>query len=258
MLRAQKLPGSTTAVGASLTFRMTGALKTCRPVPQPKTERAPSGDHRCCQRGSVRSTPNSARGAAIQGGSSVASGGIGSDFRQQPLPAQAQVEIVFDGVYMNSDVWLNGTLLGNHPYGYTSFAYDLTPHLKRDGENVVAVRVRNEGRNSRWYSGSGIYRHVWLNTTGEVRVPLWGVAVTTPEVSTDKAEVKVAVRIENRGRADQDATVRIRLLDSKNAVAGTGEARQSVKAAGDAGVEQVIAVPYSTVMVRVFPEHVSS
>ena len=106
-------------------------------------------------------------------------------FTAAAIPADGQVEIVFDGVYMNSDVWLNGHLLGNHPYGYTSFAYDLTPHLKRTGENVLAVRVKNEGRNSRWYSGSGIYRHVWLNTTGTLRLPLWGVAVTTPDVAAD-------------------------------------------------------------------------
>ena len=74
-----------------------------------------------------------------------------------------KVTIYFDGVYMNSDVWINEHYLGNHPYGYTAFYYDLTPWLKTNGEeNVIAVRVRNEGKNSRWYSGSGIYRHVWL------------------------------------------------------------------------------------------------
>jgi beta-galactosidase len=163
-------------------------------------------------------------------------------FTAAAVPAGGQVEIVFDGVYMNSDVWLNGQLLGNHPYGYTAFAYDLTPHLRRTGENVLAVRVRNEGRNSRWYSGSGIYRHVRLNTTGGVRVPLWGMFVTTPEVSKDNARVNVRVRIENRAPAAQDVTVRIRLLDSKNAVAGTRDARQSLVLGGSAEVEQVFAV----------------
>ena len=72
----------------------------------------------------------------------------------------------FDGVYMNADFWINGHPLGNHPYGYTSFEFDLTPYLKPAGqENVLAVRVRNEGKNSRWYSGSGIYRHTWLTVT---------------------------------------------------------------------------------------------
>jgi beta-galactosidase len=163
-------------------------------------------------------------------------------FSAATVPTNGQVEIVFDGVYMNSDVWLNGTLLGNHPYGYTAFAYDLTPHLRRTGENVLAVRVRNEGRNSRWYSGSGIYRHVWLNTTGSVRVPLWGLSVTTPEVSRASASVNVAVRIENRAQAAPDVTVRIRLFDSRNASAGTRDVRQSLAAGGGANVEQVFTV----------------
>ena len=164
-------------------------------------------------------------------------------FSAAAVPAGAQVEIVFDGVYMNSDVWLNGTPLGSHPYGYTAFACDLTPHLRRSAENVLAVRVRNDGRNSRWYSGSGIYRNVRLNTTGSVRVPLWGIFVSTPEVSTEKASVKVAVRVENRAPTPRDVTVRIRLLDPQGATAGTFDVRQQSLAAGaGADIEQVLAV----------------
>lgn len=81
-----------------------------------------------------------------------------------------QIWIEFDGVYMNSDVWINGQHLGKHPYGYTSFYYDLTPFIKKGG-NIIAVRVDNSIQpNSRWYSGSGIYRHVWLNITGPVHI----------------------------------------------------------------------------------------
>ncbi len=163
-------------------------------------------------------------------------------FPAAAIPTDGQMEVVFDGVYMNSDVWLNGKLLGNHPYGYTAFAYDLTPHLRRDGENVLAVRVRNDGRNSRWYSGSGIYRHVWLNTTGSVCVPLWGLFVTTPEVSQESASVKVALQIENRGQGAQDVTVRIRLLNPNNAIAGTREVLQTVAAGASANMEQVVPV----------------
>ncbi len=101
--------------------------------------------------------------------------------------SEAHVELRFDGVYQNADVWLNGVHLGFHPYGYTSFAYDLTPHLNPEGTNVLAVRVDNSGKNSRWYSGSGIYRHTWLTVTGAVRIPLWGVRVTTPEVGTGRS-----------------------------------------------------------------------
>lgn len=157
------------------------------------------------------------------------------------LPA-SYAEIVFEGVYMNSDVWLNGHHLGFHPYGYTSFAYDLTPYLDRQGENVMAVRVRNTGRNSRWYSGSGIYRHVWLNVTGPVRVVLWGVYVTTPEVSERVASVKVSTKIENRENATRELSVRARLLDSKNRVVGTHEASAQIAAGSSAEVEQSISV----------------
>jgi beta-galactosidase len=154
----------------------------------------------------------------------------------------SQTEIVFDGVYMDSDVWLNGHHLGNHPYGYTSFAFDLTPSLKRQGENVLAVRVRNSGRNSRWYSGSGIYRHVWLHVTGPVRVPLWGVFVTTPEVSERSASLKVAVKVENREKAAREVTIRVRLRDAKNTLVGSHEVAQRVTAGGQAEIEQTIAV----------------
>jgi beta-galactosidase len=172
-------------------------------------------------------------------------GGMGwyrKRFSAEAVGAASQVEIVFAGVYMNSDVWLNGHHLGYHPYGYTTFAYDLTAYLRRDAENVLAVRVRNEGRNSRWYSGSGIYRHVWLNVTTEVRVPLWGVYVTTPEVSKDAARVKVAVKIENRGRVARDVAVRVRLLDSESALAGNREATQSVAAGEGAQADQEFAI----------------
>ncbi len=121
-------------------------------------------------------------------------------FSAQGIPDGRRVELRFDGVYMDSEAWLNGHLLGRHPYGYTSFAYDITDHLTRENDNLLAVRVRNEGRNSRWYSGSGIYRHVWLTVTGDLRVPRWGLSVTIPEVSRESATVKVAVKIENLGK----------------------------------------------------------
>ena len=83
----------------------------------------------------------------------------GSGFRRLPDDGAPGVTIEFDGVYQNSEVWVNGHHLGSRPYGYISFYYDLTPHLV-DGENVVAVRVDNSHQpNTRWYSGSGIYRH---------------------------------------------------------------------------------------------------
>ncbi|HEV8282813.1 MAG TPA: glycoside hydrolase family 2 TIM barrel-domain containing protein [Chitinophagaceae bacterium] len=130
--------------------------------------------------------------------------------------AGKRISIYFDGVYMNSDVWINEHHLGNHPYGYTPFYFDLTPWLKQNGEeNILAVRVRNEGRNSRWYSGSGIYRHVWLTITNAVHVRQWGVYITTPVISANTALLNVKTTIvdeENRSSVKLITTI----LNAKN------------------------------------------
>lgn len=103
----------------------------------------------------------------------------------------------FDGIYMDADIWVNGIPLGNHPYGYTSFSYDITEQLRVGGSNLIAVRVQNEGRNSRWYTGSGIYRHVWLTVTEPVYIAPWGTSITTPEILSDRATVLVTNEIAN-------------------------------------------------------------
>ncbi len=99
--------------------------------------------------------------------------GIGWYRKHLTLPNDAKgktVWIEFDGVYMNSDVWINGHHLGNYPYGYNSFYYELTSYIV-EGENIISVRVDNSQQpNSRWYSGSGIYRHVWLVITEPLHV----------------------------------------------------------------------------------------
>ena len=100
-------------------------------------------------------------------------GGVGWYRKTFELPDAlrgCRVNILFDGVYMNSQVWLNGKPLGRHPYGYTSFGFDLTPHVRFDRPNVLAVKVDASGRTSRWYSGAGIYRHVWLTISDPVHV----------------------------------------------------------------------------------------
>ena len=105
----------------------------------------------------------------------------------------------FDGIYRNSEVWINGHYLGKRPFGYISFRYDITPFLKFDGQkNQIAVRVDNSAQpNSRWYTGSGIYRNVWLVATSAVHVDHWGTFVTTPEISSESAIVKLEVKISN-------------------------------------------------------------
>jgi beta-galactosidase len=132
-------------------------------------------------------------------------GGIGWYRKHFGLPKAWQDKVVtvrFDGVYMNADVWINGQHLGNHPYGYTSFVFDLSKYLRfGDQENVLTVQVKNRGRNSRWYAGSGIYRHVWLTTTAPIRIARWNPVITTPGVDFNSATVRVQTRIE--GATDQ-------------------------------------------------------
>lgn len=107
--------------------------------------------------------------------------------------------IDFDGVYRNSEVWINGKYLGKRPYGYSSFRYDMTHYIRFGGKNVIAVRVDNSKQpNSRWYSGSGIYRNVWLTKVNPIHVSHWGTYVTTPEVSEKNAIIDIRTDVENK------------------------------------------------------------
>lgn len=115
----------------------------------------------------------------------------------------------FDGAMANAEVWLNGKKAGGHPYGYTSFRIDLTPYLRYGQENVVSVRLDTEKWGSRWYPGAGIYRHVRLVVTDPVHVAQWGVFVTTPEITPQKATAKIAVSIANRTDADRAITYHV-------------------------------------------------
>jgi beta-galactosidase len=122
--------------------------------------------------------------------------------------------VEFDGAMSNSTVWLNGHKLGGRPYGYSSFALDLTAHLVFGQDNVIAVRLAPEEGSSRWYPGAGIYRNVWLVTTGPVHVAHWGTYVTTPEVSNASAKVAVRSEIRNLGPQDAHVTVETAILDA--------------------------------------------
>lgn len=124
------------------------------------------------------------------------------------------VSIYFEGVYMNSEVFVNGKSLGVHPYGYSSFRYDLTPYLNYDKENIISVRADNsQQKNCRWYSGSGIYRHVWLFVTDPIHIDHWGVAVTTSEISKEKATVQVKTRVKNETGLPQSIILSTRLAN---------------------------------------------
>jgi beta-galactosidase len=150
-----------------------------------------------------------------------------------PAPAAGRtVTLEFDGVYQNSEVWINGHYLGKRPYGYISFCYDLTPHLL--AENVVAVKVDNSRQpNCRWYSGSGIYRHTWLLSTNQLHVAYWGTFVTFPRVAKDNATVQIKTRVRNDGKTASACTLVTALVDKDGKTVETAEATQEVGAAGE-------------------------
>ena len=139
--------------------------------------------------------------------------------------------IDFDGVYQNSEVWINGQYLGKRPYGYIGFHYDLTPHLNIGGENVIAVKVDNSHQpNCRWYSGSGIYRHTWLVFTNPGHVAHWGTFVTTPEVSEAVSIVQVKTMVRNDSIMSAACTLSTSILDRDGQVVQTVEASQNMSA----------------------------
>lgn len=140
------------------------------------------------------------------------------------------LKIDFDGVYMNSEVFINGHSLGVRPYGYVSFGYDLTPYIRWGEKNVIAVRVDNaEQPNSRWYSGCGIYRNVWLTKVNPVHVARWGTYITADEVSKNSARLTVRTRLENEQDAGTPLELISELLDAKGKVVGGASARVNIK-----------------------------
>ena len=141
-----------------------------------------------------------------------------------------RVIIQFDGVYMNAEVYLNGQLLGSHPYGYTSFWFDMTDKVKFGGSNVLAVKVKNEGENSRWYSGSGLYRHVWLKTLQPTHIAQWGTYITTPEVSESSARVNVRTSVMNESNQPVRVNLITRIIDAAGAEVAKVEASHTIEA----------------------------
>ena len=143
-----------------------------------------------------------------------------------------RIVIQFDGVYMNAEVWLNGQWVGIHPYGYSSFWFDLTDKVKFGSSNVLAVKVKNEGENSRWYSGSGIYRHVWLKTLAPTHLAQWGTYVTTPEVSASAAKVNAKTKVLNESNKPARITLVTRMVDRTGHEAARVESSQTIEPKG--------------------------
>ncbi|MBK7172083.1 MAG: DUF4982 domain-containing protein [Bacteroidales bacterium] len=170
------------------------------------------------------SNPATTGGGALPGGF----GWYRKTFSIKKPQAGKQIYIDFDGVYRNSEVWINGHYLGKRPYGYSSFRYDLTPYIRINENNVLAVRVDNSKQpNSRWYSGSGIYRNVWLVLTGSVAIDHWGTYVTTPDVSEESAVVNIQATVRNHTGNSVKISHRSIILDNDNNVVAQTEPVQA-------------------------------
>lgn len=201
---------------------------------------------------SVELTPTT--GSGTTSGTGFFPGGLGwyrTSFTLPPTLAGRRISVEFDGVYMDSNVYCNGTLVGNHPYGYTGFAYDLTDLLHTDGTtvDVIAVEVRNRLPSSRWYSGSGIYRHARLVVTDPVHLRRWGTYVTTPGLATTigegRATVRAQVEVVNESGGARPVTVVTRVRDPHGRVVARASTDLSLTTAAPrtATLEMTVARP---------------
>lgn len=156
--------------------------------------------------------------------------------------------IEFDGVYRNSEVWINGHYLGKRPYGYSSFRYELTPHLNfGETKNIISVKVDNSQQpNSRWYSGSGIYRNVWLVSTNKIAVAHWGTYITTPEITAKSAKILIHTKIQNGSSKGENVKVITSLIDVKGKTVGKTETMVQVSALKVEEISQEITVKNPT------------
>ena len=162
-------------------------------------------------------------------------GGMGWYRKTFSVPESSKgknIFIDFDGIYRKSEVWINGHSLGIRPNGYISFRYDLTPYLNYGNEkNIMVVKVDNSQQpNSRWYSGSGIYRNVWLVTTDKIFIDHWGTFISTPSISHDSAVIAVALKIKNSGAGDRQVELKTTILNAAGIQVATASSEVHLRA----------------------------
>ena len=180
---------------------------------------------------------------ASAGGGGYAFGGAGwyrKHFVLDESQNNKKVSILFNGVYRNSEVWINGRFLGYRPYGYTSFYYDLTPYLNpAGGENVLAVKVNTSAQqNSRWYTGAGIYRHVSVLATGNVHFEPWGIFARTKQADEQSAAIDISIDLVNEEQSDQNCEVLAALFDAEGKQVAASRSTFLIKAGDSLQVNQ--------------------
>lgn len=265
ILVAQRIEKGTSLFDSDWRFHLGGALSAEKPTFDDSKWHAIDLPHDW----SIENIPGTDspfnRDALSQVNGGFTTGGTGW-YRKSFVIPEAQntkrIVIQFDGVYMNPEIWINGVSLGSHPYGYTSFWYDITDHIQFGKSNVLAVKVRNEGENSRWYSGSGIYRHVWLKFLEPVHLAQWGTTITTPEIPMPKkpqtemniphgdsmwplksklytheinagsAKVHIKTKVNNQSDSALKVKVITRILNAKGEESGKAESMQTIEKIG--------------------------
>lgn len=186
-----------------------------------------------------------AEGGAAQG---YTVGGVAWYRKSFTLPASLRgriVEAAFDGIYMDARIWLNGEPIAAHPYGYTPFHVNLTPYLHfGNTRNVLAVRVDTSGRTSRWYSGSGIYRHVTLIVTNPVHIAQDGVFVSTARADPEEATLRVQTRIRNEAASSLPLTVTVGIEAPDASPVAEASAKAEIGGSEEKTVDQELRVPH--------------
>jgi beta-galactosidase len=189
-----------------------------------------------------KDNPSGANGGALPGGI----GWYRKTFSLHPEDSSGLVFIDFDGIYRNSQVWINGHFLGKRPYGYSSFQYELTPFLHYGSIlNVLTVKVDNSVQpNSRWYSGSGIYRNVWLVKTGKNHVDHWGTYITALKTDKETSDVKIKTKVRNQSREGQLMTIKTTFFDFSEKQVAENITEQKIGKDSVLEIEQLIKIDH--------------
>lgn len=173
-------------------------------------------------------------------------GGMGCYKKSLFIPKEwkgKDIVLEFEGVYMNAEIHLNKQLVTRHIYGYTGFFCDITPFVKYGEDNELCVNVNNDALpNSRWYSGSGIYRHVYLEVRDRVHIASWGVFAKTPDVSAESSLVSVETLVENKDTVKRAITLRSKLIDADGKEVACKESGIELPADGKMKIKQKLSV----------------
>ena len=194
----------------------------------------------------VKVEQNNEKTATLKAGRTGGLPFIGTGWYRRPLalpgfgPGKRAV-LLFDGAMSNAHVFINGKEVGSWPYGYNSFSFDITPFLQAGDRNTLAVRLQNQPEASRWYPGAGLYRNVHLLITDEVRIPVWGTYLTTPEINAQFAKVKLRTQVETPGGTFQPLRLDTEIRDAAGQVVATNS--RPLAATDGQEFEQNLVVP---------------